>query len=276
MPLLRPIKKWRRRRRAAREHAAARVIVVSFPKSGRTWLRMLVGKALTEQFGVAESEMLDAFALSRATGCLPTLYTHDDTPNTEARPWTRLESDKSRYRGKKVIFLCRDPRDVVVSCYFQASRRHDVFRGELADFIRDDRFGLRKILRFYEIWERSRGVPDEFLLLHYEEMHANPLACLRRVLEFIGVTDIDPAAAARAVDFARFDHMRELEATHHFPDKGLRPRIPGDDESFKVRRGKIGGYVDYLSADDQAWAEALLREHPSAFLTERSLRAAKD
>jgi hypothetical protein len=36
-----------------------------------------------------------------------------------------------------------------------------------------------------------------------------------------------------------------------------------DPESFKVRRGKIGGYREYLSDEDQRYAvEALTRLHP--------------
>jgi hypothetical protein len=33
---------------------------------------------------------------------------------------------------------------------------------------------------------------------------------------------------------------------------------PRDPESFKVRRGKIGGFADYLSQDDQEYAAAAL------------------
>jgi Sulfotransferase domain len=57
-----------------------------------------------------------------------------------------LETDKSRYRGTKVLYLIRDPRDVVVSCFFQATRRKKLFRGTLSEFIRSDNYGIRKIV----------------------------------------------------------------------------------------------------------------------------------
>jgi hypothetical protein len=45
-----------------------------------------------------------------------------------------------------------------------------------------------------------------------------------------------------------------LEAAGAFDSKILRPGDVRDPESFKVRRGKIGGYREYLSSDDQAYA----------------------
>jgi hypothetical protein len=38
----------------------------------------------------------------------------------------------------------------------------------------------------------------------------------------------------------------------------LHPGDVRDPESFKVRRGKVGGYREYLSAEDQQFAEAAL------------------
>ena len=43
--------------------------------------------------------------------------------------------------------------------------------------------------------------------------------------------------------------------------KRLTPRDKGDPETYKVRRGKIGGYVDYLSPDDVAFCHAMLERY---------------
>jgi len=43
----------------------------------------------------------------------------------------------------------------------------------------------------------------------------------------------------------------------------LRPRDPGDVQSYKTRRGKVGGYVDHLLPGDVAWMEARIRSAPS-------------
>jgi hypothetical protein len=48
--------------------------------------------------------------------------------------------------------------------------------------------------------------------------------------------------------------MQKLEAAGAFDSKILHPGDVRDPESFKVRRGKIGGYCEYLSAEDQKYA----------------------
>jgi hypothetical protein len=47
--------------------------------------------------------------------------------------------------------------------------------------------------------------------------------------------------------------MQRREATRPADATPFSAGRPGDPESFKTRRGKIGGYVDYLSAEDIAW-----------------------
>ena len=60
-----------------RREAEPDVYIVSYPKCGRTWLRVLVGKALCEQFGFEEKRLFKTLALSRAAKILPTKFVHD-------------------------------------------------------------------------------------------------------------------------------------------------------------------------------------------------------
>jgi hypothetical protein len=43
-----------------------------------------------------------------------------------------------------------------------------------------------------------------------------------------------------------------MERDNEFTRSWLKAENVNDDESFKVRRGKIGGYSDYLDADEIA------------------------
>jgi hypothetical protein len=61
-----------------------------------------------------------------------------------------------------------------------------------------------------------------------------------------------------ALDFSQFENMKKMEAAGAFDSKILRPGDVRDPESFKVRRGKVGGYREYLSVEDQAYAAAAL------------------
>jgi hypothetical protein len=54
--------------------------------------------------------------------------------------------------------------------------------------------------------------------------------------------------------------MNKLEAAGAFASKILQPTDVADPESFKVRRGKVGGYTDYLAGDDLAYATEAMRK----------------
>ena len=59
--------------------------------------------------------------------------------------------------------------------------------------------------------------------------------------------------------------MQKLEAAGAFDSNILHPGDVRDRESFKVRRGKVGGYREYLSAGDQQFAAEAMRELDQRF-----------
>jgi hypothetical protein len=51
----------------------------------------------------------------------------------------------------------------------------------------------------------------------------------------------------------------------------LQPGDARDPESFKVRRGKIGGYIDYLEQEDMAYVAEVMRELDPRFGYQRDI-----
>jgi len=74
----------------------------------------------------------------------------------------------------------------------------------------------------------------------------------------LGESSPDMTMFHEALEFSRFENMQKLEAAGAFDSKILHPGDVRDPESFKVRRGKVGGYREYLSAEDQAFAASAL------------------
>jgi hypothetical protein len=260
-PLVRRAKQVRKAFRERRELKPARVAIVSFPKSGRTWLRLLIGRALCERYRLPESQILDTFALSRAAGILPTVFSHDGTSNTEGRHLRRLDREKRGFRGKRVLLLCRDPRDTVISCFFEATRRKQVYQGTLSEFLRDPHYGIEKIVRFYELWHAASGVPESLLVVSYEDLHADPAKVLRETLAFLGATEVPDAIVSGAIDYGRFDNMRRIEQAGGLGEGSrLRAADPSDPSSFKTRQGRVGGFAETLSKPDLAFANRAIAE----------------
>ena len=138
------------------------------------------------------------------------------------------------------------------------TRRIGRYAGDLPAFLRERRGSVDSMIRFYNIWASQRHVPADFLLVRYEDLHADTAGELRRMLEFMPVADVRDDVITEAVEFARFENMRKLESSASI--NRLRPADKADPESYKTRRGKVGGYVDYLAPEQAAWLTDRMRD----------------
>lgn len=251
---------WRRRR--LRQFDA---LILSYPKCGRTWVRLILSKILVAHFQLPEpADPFDLESLADSGGAaVPRIrVAHDDDAYLKAPGEQRAQ--RSEYRDSKVILLVRDPRDVLVSNYFQAGRRHGYFKGSLSEFVRSP-LGAPSLLRYLQIWRRNQQTPTAFLLVRYEDMADDTVAEITRILQFLTL-DIDPATVQQAVDDCAFEKMQRMERNGALASGRLTPGNLGDPESFKVRRGKVGGYTEYLSPEDIAYIESLMeRDLPGFF-----------
>jgi hypothetical protein len=163
------------------------------------------------------------------------------------------------------VLLVRDPRDCFVSLYVQMTRRDpgapaEFKRKTVSDLLRDKNFGIGAIVRTMNAWLSEFFGRDDFTIIRYESLREAPAENFLALLAFLGETAPDMSTFQEALDFSRFDNMQKLEAAGAFDSKILHPGDVRDRESFKVRRGKVGGYREYLSAEDQQFAANGMRE----------------
>ena len=131
------------------------VFIISYPKAGRTWLRALIGKYLSLKYNLPDKNLLETEKLTKKIKLPPVHFTHDGSEWVQDKPlrlkknisYRHLPTDKLKYRNKKIILLSRNIKDIVVSAYFQAHNRENVFNGTISEFIRDERFGIKRIIR---------------------------------------------------------------------------------------------------------------------------------
>jgi len=258
-------------------HRNTDVYLLSYPKCGRTWLRLMVGRAISLHFALPEEEDILFLRTNRRlhAGVPRITVVHDDHPMLKTPQ--ELEQSKERYRNKKVIFLVRDPRDVIVSSYFEMMKRSElfgenpheerkaVFQGSLSEFICMRQGGFDTILEYYNIWARNRGVPRGFLLVRYEDMKEDPRRELRRVLGFVDLSVIPDEIINQAVEYASFENMRKMEAEGRFHSGILKPADQADRESYKTRRGRVRGYLEYLSEQEVQWLNQKMQTTLSPF-----------
>ena len=225
------------------------IYLISFPKCGRTWLRLILGKVLVSHFKFEADDLIDIESLAAKRKDIPRIQVkHDGAPHLKQPD--ELETNKHIYKDKKVIFLVRDPCDVIVSNYFEATRRGKYFQGDISSFIRHERYGIDTMLRFMNIWYQNRHVPSAFLLIRYEDLQMDTYQQLQRLVHFLGLYSVREEILLDAIEFASFDNMQKMEREGLSSLSRLKPGDPNDTESYKARRGKVGGYKDYLDSGD--------------------------
>jgi hypothetical protein len=231
---------FQRLRDRLRLRLRGRAVVISYPKSGRTQLRVMLHAAGEDA-----------------------PFSHAGSSEEQGRTVEGLGEGLRYWRRSRVLLMVRDPRDTLVSAWYQARHRSKVYEGGLSDFMRDARHGIAKIAAFNLMWLEARTRFPAFALVEYEEVQRDPAGAFRRVHLFLTGREASDQAIAAAVEAGRFDRMRAMEESGEGAalfGARLRPGEAGSPESFKTRRGIVGGWRDELAAEDAAFADELLAQ----------------
>jgi len=234
------------------------VFLVSYPKSGNTWTRFLIANLVypdkSPDFSNINDLVPDPEAMAKR-----------DLERT-ARPRLLKSHQYFDPRYPKVIYIVRDPRDVVLSEYhFDIKRRAIPDDFPLAQFVA--RFIRGEVNHLSGTWFENaaswfytrRGDP-RFLLVKYESLQSQAMEEMERIASFLGIaTDREQIAFAIAQSSA--DRMRELEKKQaHLWSSTRETR---KDKPF-IRSAKSGGWrvelpESSIAEIEGAWS-GLMRE----------------
>jgi hypothetical protein len=265
---------WTRRNFSsrARELSGGDAIILSIPKSGRTWLRAFLCAYFCRRFGLEFTLRTGHYNFP---GFPRIVFSHDLFEHrTKGDRWDRIRGKylvpRRELNRAKIILLARDPRDCFVSLYLQLTRRDPNAPVKLkqktaSEMLRDEKFGMRAIINAMNNWLNEFSQRDNFTLVRYEALRASPAEHFGDLLAVLGEPSPNANIFQEALEFSRFENMQKLEAAGAFDSNILHPGDVRDPESFKVRRGKVGGYSEYLSTEDQQFAADAMRELDGRF-----------
>lgn len=218
-------------------------MLISYPRSGSTWLRFLLYDALsgeTAEFGSVQDGIPGPGARERAPELLP--------------GGGRMMSahDLCRHAGR-TIYLARDVRDVLLSEYRQGLRS-GWFDGPIDGFV--DLF-LQGLVDPFGSWadhvrywlDAQVRRPFDPLLVTYEDLRRSPADTLGQILSYLGaersVETIERAVAGNTIELMR--QKEDRADAHHFVKK--------DPTSHFVGQGLVGGWREELSVEQLARIE---------------------
>ena len=225
--------------------------IVSYPRSGNTWTRFLVANLLhpEEPASLANIEQLVPDAEAQSSRYMLRI------------PSPRCIKTHSYFdpRYPRVIYIVRDPRDVVRS-YYDFSRKYRQIDDDypFARYVSDCING-RLISAGWGTWAENvaswvyaRGARPGFLLLRYEDMKARRDEELQRLAFFLGIK-LTPERSAEVIALSSAKRLRELEKTQGkdwVSTKDKRSDIPF------VRTATAGGWRTKLAPEAVAEIEA--------------------
>jgi hypothetical protein len=234
------------------------IYLVSYPKSGNTWTRFLLANLVYPEKNPD---------FSNINALLPDIEEMSKRDLERAqRPRILKSHQYFDPRYPKVIYVVRDPRDVVLSEY-----HFDIKRRAIADDFPRQEFVSRFVrgevnhangtwAENVVTWFYTRRGDSRFLLVRYEDLQTQALEEMGKIARFIGIS-ADPERLAFAVKQSAADRMRELEKKQSHLWSST--RTTRQDKPF-VRSAKAGGWKVELPEESIAEIEAawggLMRE----------------
>uniref|UniRef100_A0A0E0AC34 Sulfotransferase n=1 Tax=Oryza glumipatula TaxID=40148 RepID=A0A0E0AC34_9ORYZ len=250
------------------------IVVATLPKSGTTWIKALLYATVHRREHPADAAGDHPFNSLGPHECVKfleyQLYRADEAPDLDALTDPRLFATHAPFdllpravvaaappSGCKVVYVCRDPKDTLVSLlqfvneYNSRNGRELVAVDAAVGFFCD---GVSPFGPYWEhvlgYWRAHRERPEQVLFLRYEEMKRDPAGHVRRLAEFAGVPFTSPEEDGGAVDaivrLCSFDNMVGLEATKGGRTQLTTTTVPN---SAFFRRGEVGDWANHLSPE---------------------------
>jgi hypothetical protein len=229
------------------------IYLVSYPKSGNTWMRFLLGTLQHEKFNFATMEKF-----------IPDIYVVKNQILKNIPSPRFLKSHEYFHpQYPRVIYIVRDPRSVAVSYYYylQKIRRIEKnmdFSTYLKGFIQGEYDNFATWDEHIKSWLCVKENSKNFLLIKYEDLKKNTEHEMKKVIEFVNLQPSDNSLQ-RMLSKSSFESMQENEQSNQHLTKILQR----SDLSIPfVRKASIDEWKEYFSPSDTAllkevWGETM-------------------
>ena len=213
------------------------VFLVSYPRSGNTWMRFVLG-GLINNTDVNFDNMEIYF---------PDIYRNTNSQLESIKSPRFLKSHEpydNRY--PKVIYIVRDPRDVAISYYYWMLK-FKKFKGSFAEFLklffRRDAFPYGRWDTHYLNWvKNAQNTKNGMIIIKYEDLVIDAFDNILKILNFIGI-DRGDDDIEKILNNNNFSQMKSKETNMSDQNqlfKDTNKKIPF------LRKGKINQWKSEL------------------------------
>lgn len=209
------------------------VFLVSYPKSGNTWLRFLLANLVKNH-----NELIN---FHNVHDYCPEWERHTEIIKGLNPPRIIKSHQQYNKNFNKVIYLVRDGRDVYVSYYnYLISEGHIAYEISFREFLETYHFPYGYWSDHINSWLNSKlsKTKDKFYLIYYEDMLKNPLLILSKLADFIGLST-DTQNLKQAIENSSFETMQNIE-------RKFGRTYSNKNSGRFVRKGTPGEWLEYF------------------------------
>ena len=217
--------------------------IVSYPKSGNTWVRFIVANLVNKNF--------EKIGLKNLDQVIPDIHAvKESVLNKFKAPRIFSSHDYFDVRFNKVIYVIRDPRDVIVSLYFYLiklkvlkknySRRKYIKRFLDGEF--DSTFGS-----WYQNIGSWYGAKDnDIIFIRYEDLLQKKYISFKKISQFLKIK-FSKRKFDRVLKNTSFKNLQKQESLSY--DNVDHLKDTRKDIKF-FRSGKKNQWKQFLSANE--------------------------
>ncbi|KAL6644544.1 hypothetical protein ACP70R_016152 [Stipagrostis hirtigluma subsp. patula] len=254
------------------------IILATYPKCGTTWLKALAF-TVTNRSRHAVTNDAHPLLTRHPQDLVPFLelpHRHlHPMAELEALPSPRLLSTHLPFTllpagtsalGCRIVYLCREPKDVLVSTWHFMNKIDKDFNIELD---RASEFFSEGFSIFGPIWEHNLGYwtesmiePDRVLFLKYDEMMADPIKHVKMLANFLSVPfTAEEESAGTVKEVVRLCSFENLKS-QPVNSSGVSDRISGLPmvNSSYFRIAKVGDWRNHLTEEMATKLDCITKE----------------
>jgi len=211
------------------------VFVVSYPKSGNTWVRFLLGNLIKRPGDEVDFHSVHDY--------VPEFSELDRRLDDLSGPRCIKSHETYNSLYPRVVYIVRDGRDVYVS-YYHYLRNRLPDGVSFADFLSEDTYRQGSWGKHVASWLDPLEHSSRLLLVRYEDLLADCAAQVHRLVDFVGLDATEEEIQA-SVRNSSFDSMRRLE------EQRGRAYASNDKAERFVRKGKAGNWKDVFGEQEK-------------------------
>ncbi|XVF24517.1 hypothetical protein REPUB_Repub13aG0134900 [Reevesia pubescens] len=237
------------------------IILASRPKSGTTWLKALIFSIVNRSryTNCSTSPLVTKNPHELVPFIEFTLYDKKELPDLITIQSPRLFSTHIPYASlpvsikecsnTRIVYICRNPFDVVVSSWHFAATGRNSLERSMEDLVDSFCKGIEAFGSFWDhvlgYWKESLENPNKVLFLKYEDLKEDTNFHLKRLAEFIGfpfsMEEEKEGVIEEISKLCSLSSLKDLEVnkTGKF--------MPNFENKCCFRKGEVGDWVNHLT-----------------------------